>query len=130
MDSIIPKITEEQVKEQFKLINDLVVGGTLTRWLDEELEKLHNENPVLYGFIVERSHKFAMGAIMTHEPQSIAISFALEYMILLKIVGISFGKTLGLETFANNMSKWLGKNGKIEGLDEFGNDKNRDKSGK
>lgn len=117
MDNI-PKITEEQVREQFKLINDLVMGGTLTRWLDTELEALHNANPVLYNFILERSQKFAMGAIMAHEPHNIAISFALEYVIMLNILGIGYGKTVGLEKFSDMMSKWF-KNGGIKGLDDF-----------
>src|SRR3972149_5310802 len=117
MDNI-PKVTEEQVKEQFKLINDLVVGGTLTRWLDAELENLHKDNPILYNFVLERSQKFAMGAMMAHEPHSIAISFALEYVIMLKILGVSFGSILGMEKFNDMMSKWL-KGDNINGLDDF-----------
>ena len=117
MDNI-PTVTEDMVTEQFMLLSQVVSNGTLTSWLNEELEGLRTSNPVLYKFIIERSQKFAMGAMMSREPQGVAISFALEYLILLRVLGLGFGKLIGAEKFSNMMNKWLG-NDNLKGLDDF-----------
>jgi hypothetical protein len=59
-----------------------------------------------------------MGAIMSREPQFIAISLALEYIILLRVLGVGFSNSIGIEKFGNMMKGWL-KGDNLKGLDDF-----------
>ncbi len=117
MDNI-PKVTDEQIKAQFIILNEVVSNGTLTTWLNDELEGIRLSNPVLYKFIIERSQKFAMGALLSREPQGIAISYALETIILLRVLGVGFGNSLSIEKFGGMMKDWL-KGDSLKGLDDF-----------
>lgn len=119
MDNI-PKIAETHVKEQFKKLNQAIVAGEVQMWLDKELTGLHEKNPVLYHFITERANKFAVGATMVNDPQAVAISMALEYIILLKILNTSIGAMLGLEKFSDMMKGWFPGSDDLKGIDGIG----------
>jgi hypothetical protein len=121
MDNL-PKVAENHIKEQFKALNKHIVAGEVQKWLDTELQSLHDSNPVLYHFVTERANKFAMGALMSGDPQAVAISMALEYLILLKILNTSIGDMLGLGKFTDMMTNWFG-NDELKGLNGLGNEK-------
>lgn len=118
----IPKIGEEQIKEQFNILNQNIAQGQVNDWLNDELENLHEKNPVLFHYIVERAKKFAIGAIMVGDPNSASISLALEYILLLNILNAGIGNSIGLGKFTD-MMKGLLKNDDLKGLDNFGKEK-------
>jgi len=103
----LPKIAEKHIKEQFKQLNKTIVAGEIQHWLDGELQGLHDKNPILYHFIVERANKFAVGATMVGDPHSIAVSLALEYVLLLNILNASISDVFGLTKFTDMMTKWF-----------------------
>jgi hypothetical protein len=112
----LPKVAEKHVKDQFALLNKTIVAGEVQKWLDSELTSLHDKNPVLYHFVVERANKFAVGATMVGDPQAVAISMALEYVLLLNILNKSIVDTVGLSKFADMMTKWFPDNDDLQGL--------------
>jgi len=115
----IPKIAEEQIKEQFNILNQAIVQGQVKGWLNSELQNLHETNPILFHYIVERANKFAMGAIMVGDPSSVSVSMALEYMLLLNILNAGISKTAGLKQFTDMMKSWL-KDDDLKGLNDIG----------
>jgi len=119
----IPKIAEEQIKEQFGMLNQQIVQGQIKPWLNEELHNLHNKNPVLFHYIVERANKLAMGAVMVGDPNSISVSMALEYMLLLRILDAGISSTVGLKQFTDIMGGWF-KNEDLKGLNDIGKNNN------
>lgn len=104
----IPKIIEEQIKEQSKILNQMVVQGQVQHWLNDELGDLHEKNPVLFHYIVERANKFAVGVAMVGDPNSISVSLALEYLLLLNILNVGIGSSIGLKQFGDMMKGWFG----------------------
>ena len=120
----LPQITDEQVSAQLELLSELAASDAITQWIDAELLNLQEENPILYEFIVDRSQKFAHGAVMVNSINAIAISFALEYIVLLKILGKSIEDAKGLETFSN-MMEGLFKGEKIKGYDKLDEDNSK-----
>lgn len=118
----IPKILEGQVKGQFDIVRQQINAGQLQEWLNKELENLHEKNPVLFHYIVERTKKFAMGAMMVGDPNSVSISLALEYVILLNILNTGIGSTAGLKQFGDMMKGWL-KGDELDGYNEVGKEK-------
>lgn len=114
----IPKITQQQIIDQVEMLGATVKAGSLNRWLDEQLNTLKSENPELYEFIIRRSKTLAQGVLMVHDPYSITVSMALEYVILLNLISAGFGREAGLKQFSKLMESWLGKDG-LKGLDKF-----------
>ena len=117
----LPQITDEQVTEQLALLSKMAESGEITQWIDAELLNLQEENPILYEFVVDRSQKFAHGAVMVNNVHAIAISFALEYIVLLKILGNSIEDAKGLEQFSK-MMEGLFKGEGIKGYDKLDED--------
>ena len=115
----IPKIAEEQIKEQFKVLHQAIVEGEVKGWLNNELRNLHETNPILFHYIVERANKFAVGAIMVGDPSSVSVSMALEYMLLLNILNAGIGKNIGLKEFGDMMKNWF-KGSDLSGLNDLG----------
>lgn len=118
----IPKIGKEQIKQQFDVLHQQIAQGQLQGWLNGQLESLHEKNPVLFHYITERAKKLAMGAMMVGDPNSISISLALEYVLLLNILNASIGSSLGLKEFGNMMKDLL-KGNELKGLNELGENK-------
>ena len=118
----IPKIAEDQIKEQFNMLDQRIAQGQVKNWLNEELETLHETNPILFHYIVERAKKFAIGAIMVGDPNSASVSLALEYMLLLGIINDGIGSTLGLKQFTDKMKNWFKNDDDLKGLDGIGKD--------
>ena len=118
----LPKIGEEQIKDQFNILNQQIIQGQVKNWLNDELQELHEKNPILFHYIAERAQKFAVGAIMVGDPSSVSISMALEYLLLLKIINAGIGKTVGLTQFTNMMKDWF-KGDDLKGLNDIGKDK-------
>ena len=114
----LPKITDTQITDQLIVLAEIVETGEVTQWIDAELVALQEENPILYEFVVDRSQKFAHGAMSVGNAQAIAISFALEYIVLLRILGVSIESAKGLENFST-MMETLFKGEKIKGYDEL-----------
>lgn len=118
----LPKIGEEQIKDQFNILNQQIIQGQVKNWLNDELQELHEKNPILFHYIAERAQKFAIGAIMVGDPSSVSISMALEYLLLLKIINAGIGKTVGLTQFTDMMKDWF-KGDDLKGLNDIGKDK-------
>ena len=114
----LPKIAEEVIKEQFKVLNQHIIQGQVQDWLSGELQTLHETNPVLFHYIVERANKFAVGAMMVGDPNSVSMSMALEYVLLLNILGAGIGKTIGLKQFSDMMKDWF-KGDDLKGLNDM-----------
>lgn len=114
----IPKVSDTQVSSQNKDMRLRITQGTITQWLDEQLRSLAESNPILYKYIMEHSQKFAMGAVMVQDPQSIAMSLALEQILLLNLLGASYKTNKDLKGFSELMNGWWGEND-IKGLDDF-----------
>ncbi len=115
----LPKVGEKHIKEQFASLHKSIVAGEVQRWLDGELTKLHDSNPILYHFLIERANKFAVGATMVGDPQAVAVSMALEYIILLNILNASLGDVIGLGKFTDMMTKWFNPDD-LSGLNGLG----------
>ena len=120
----IPIIGKEQITEQFEILDQLIVQGQVKNWLNEELQKLHEKNPILFHYIVERAKKFAVGAIMVGDPNSASISLALEYVLLLKILNAGISNTIGLGKFADMMKGWFKGDDDLKGLNDVGKTNN------
>ncbi len=120
----LPHVTDEQITEQLALLSQMAENGEITQWIDSELLTLQETNPILYEFVVDRSQKFAHGAVMVNSVHAIAISFALEYMVLLRIMGRSMEDAKGLETFSSMMDG-LFKGKGIEGYDKLDEDNSK-----
>lgn len=114
----IPKIAREVVEEQLGLLEQKAKSGQIQRWLDEMLTNLHNNNPILYHYITERSRKLAVGAMMIGDPNSLAVTLALEYLVLLNVLGQGYDKSINLQNFKNMMTNWF-NNGEPNGLDKL-----------
>lgn len=119
----LPKVSEDQIKEQFKILNQAIVEGQVQQWLNTELGSLHETNPVLFHYIVERANKLAVGAMMVGDPNSISVSLALEYVLLLNILNIGIGSGIGLKEFGGMMKGWFGDTLK-NNLNDIGKDDN------
>lgn len=117
----LPKIGEEQIKDQFNILNQQIIQGQIKNWLNEELQELHEKNPILFHYIAERAQKFAVGAVMVNDPTSVSVSMALEYLLLLKIINAGIGKTVGLKQFTDMMKDWF-KGDDLKGLNDIGKD--------
>ena len=118
----LPKIAEEQIKEQFNILDRHIAQGQVKTWLNEELQNLHEKNPILFHYIVERAKKFAIGAIMVGDPNSASVSLALEYMLLLNILNAGIGHSIGLGKFSDMMKGWF-KGDDLKGLNDIGKGK-------
>jgi len=114
----IPKIAKEVVEEQLSLLEQKAKSGQIQYWLDEMLTNLHSNNPVLYHYITERSKKIAVGAMMIGDPNSLAVTLALEYLVLLNVLGQGYDKSISLQNFRNMMNSWFNKN-ELNGLDKL-----------
>ena len=115
----IPKITEKHITEQNKDMRQRVSGGDVTRWLDEQLRWLSSNNPILYKYVMEHAQKFAMGVMVAQDPQAVAMSHALEMIMLLVMVGSSLEDAESIDKFGNMMKSWL-KDTELEGLNNLG----------
>lgn len=118
----IPKITHNQVAQHEEEVRRRIAQGNVAQWLDEQLKKLASENPILYKYVMEHTQKFAIGASMVQEPQAIAVSLALEQLLLLTLVGDSYKSSKELKGFIDLMSNWL-PNG-IKGIDKLKDSEN------
>ena len=114
----IPKIAREVVEEQLNILEQKAKDGQIQLWLDEMLTNLQNDNPVLYRYITERSKKLAVGALMINDPDSLAVTFALEYLLLLTVLGQGYAKQLKLQNFIEMMNSWFNRD-ELDGLDEL-----------
>ncbi len=113
----LPKITNSQIAKTTEEIQAHVDDGTLVQWLDEKLKALSKENPLLYKYLMEHTQRFAMGAVMVKDPQSIAISLTLEHLLLLSLIGDSYKENKEMANFSDLMTNWFGDG--IKGLNEF-----------
>lgn len=121
----VPKITSDNILRHEEEVRYHMENGTITTWLEEQLSNLNNVNPILYQYIMEHSQKFAMGAVtMLRDPQSIAISMALEQVILINMIGKSHMENKEIANFSSLMNTWFGGKS-IEGLNDFGVDKDK-----
>ena len=120
----IPKIPEDLIKEQFEMLQSHITQGHVKDWLNGELQTLHETNPVLFHYLIERAQKFAMGAVMVGDPNSISVSLALEYILLLNILNSGIHRTIGLTDFKDMLTRWVGKDG-LNGLNDLGEDKSK-----
>ncbi len=118
----LPQITDQQITDQLALLSGLAANDAITQWIDAELLSLQEENPTLYEFIVDRSQKFAHGAVMVSNVHAIAISFALEYIVLLRILGKGLEVANVGKEFSSMMETFYKKDEKIKGYDELGKD--------
>ena len=59
-----------------------------------------------------------MGALAVSDPQSIAVSIALEYMLILGVINLGIGSNVTDSEFSDTMSKWFGDEG-LKGLDKL-----------
>jgi len=118
----VPKITSNNIAKHEEEVYHHLENGTIASWLSEQLSELANSNPILYQYVMEHSQKFAMGAMMIRDPQSIAISMALEQVILLNMIGASHRENIDVTKFSNLMNTWFGGKG-IDGLEDMGVDK-------
>jgi len=116
----IPKITDIQLAKHNEEVNQMVKDGVLVDWLNDQLKSLAQDNPLLYKHIMEHTQKFSMGAVMVQDPHAIAISLALEQLILLMLVGNCYKENKDLKSFSDLMSNWF--SGGIEGLDDIKNE--------
>lgn len=116
----IPSIEDKLLGEQTEELKEKINAGKITDWLNEELMWLSSHNPVLYKYLTDHAQKFAMGAVMVGDPHSIAMSQALEQIMLLKLIDLTLVGNEELKKFTAAMEKMLG-GGKIDGLDGFGN---------
>jgi len=114
----LPVITDKHIREQFKALNQSITQGQVQQWLDEQLTALQTTNPTLYKFLTDRANKFAMGALAVSDPQSIAVSIALEYMLILGVINLGIGSSVTDSEFSDTMSKWFGTDG-LKGLDKL-----------
>lgn len=114
----IPAIPEELIKAQFEILQQRITKGEVKDWLNEELQGLHEKNPVLFHYLIERAQKFAMGAVMVGDPNSISVSLALEYILLLNILDAGIHRTIGLTDFKDMITGWFGKDG-LNGLNDL-----------
>ena len=115
----IPKIAEEQIREQFEILAQQISQGQIQQWLNGQLQSLHDKNPVLFHYLVNRANTFAVGVTMVGDPNSISVSMAVEYMLLLNILNTGIGSAIGLKQFADMMKKWL-KGEDLKGLNSVG----------
>lgn len=113
----LPKITNVQILRHNEDIKAMADDGSLVQWLDEQLKALSKENPLLYKYLMEHTQKFAMGAIMVQDPHAIAVSLALEHLVLLSLIGDSYKETKEIKNFSDLMTTWFSDG--IKGLDEF-----------
>jgi len=120
----LPKIGEAQIKDQFNILDQQIAQGRIKHWLNDELQELHEKNPILFHYIAERAQKFAVGAIMVGDPNSVSVSMALEYLLLLKIINAGIGNTIGLKQFGDMMKGWFKEGDDLKGLNDIGKDKN------
>lgn len=112
----IPKITHNQIAQHEEEIRRKIAQGAIAQWLDEQLKNLASENPILYQYVMEHTQKFAIGASMVQEPQAIAVSLALEQLLLLTLIGDSYKSNKEFKHFTDLMSKAFGNSG-VKGLD-------------
>lgn len=118
----LPKISEEQVKEQFDILNQYIIQGDIQHWLNKELQNLYEKNPILFRYVSERAQKFAIGAVMVGDPNSISLSMALEYILILNILGMGIDNSVGLKQFTDSMRNWFNDDD-LKGLDSIGEEK-------
>ncbi len=118
----LPKISEEQVKEQFDILNQYIIQGDIQHWLNKELQNLYEKNPILFRYVSERAQKFAIGAVMVGDPNSISLSMALEYILILNILGMGIDNGVGLKQFTDSMRNWFNDDD-LKGLDSIGEEK-------
>lgn len=115
----LPKVSNKHINNQNNGMRQLITGGGVTTWLDEQLRFMAKNNPFLYKYVMEHSQKFAMGAVMVGDPQSIAMSHVLEQMMLLTLLDTSMKDDEELQQFDSMMKGWLGKDN-LEGLNDVG----------
>jgi len=119
----LPLIGEEQIKDETEELSKQIAKGQVTEWLTEELRNLHDKNPVLFHYIVNRANTFAVGTAMMSNAHSISVSLAMEYLLLLKIIDTGIGNTARMTQFTDMMKGWL-KDEDLKGLNDVGNGKN------
>ena len=122
----IPKIGNDNIRDTFLAFREVIAAGNVQSWIEEELQALSDENPVLHEFITDRANRFALGAAMVNDPRSVALSMAIEYMLLLKVLSSGIGTVKGLEKFSDEMQKWF-PNG-LEGLDGLGEGEDKEEA--
>jgi len=105
----IPKVNDNQVAQLEVNMRQMISQGTITGWLDDQLHKLADTNPILYKYIMGHAQKFAIGAIMIGDAQTIAISATLEYMLLLSLISSSFKSGKELKAFTDFWGKFFPK---------------------
>lgn len=116
----LPKISDKHINNQNNDMRQLIAGGDITNWLDKQLMLVADKNPHLYKYMMEHSHKFAMGAVMVGDPQSIAMSHVLEQVMLLTLLVNSMKDMEDLQNFSTMIKSWLGDNNDFKGLNDFG----------
>jgi len=102
----LPKILKEHIANQNSMLGSTAKSGELNNWLNGQLKELKTANPELYDYIISRSKSFANGIMMVRDPYSIAVSLSLEYVLLLRLLDIGFGKEASLKKFTDMMDKW------------------------
>ena len=119
----LPKVKGECISEVLDSIRKSAENQKLQEWLNNILNWLQANNNELYKFVTERSQKFAIGAMMAGDPQSLAISHMLELIIFLRVIDVSIEKVGELTTFDGWLNNMLGGQ-TIEGLDTFNQEDN------
>lgn len=116
----LPKIKDSHITRQEEELRDMMAQGTIMPWLSEQLKSLAEENPLLYKHIMEHTQKFAMGVIMVQDPQAIAISMALEQLVLLTLLVNAYKDNKDLKRFTDFMNTVFPSG--IKGLEDLGKD--------
>jgi hypothetical protein len=117
----IPKTDKSIIREILADMQEVAKSGQqeMNIWLDNNLNKLKEENPVLYNYIVDRAERFAAGAstIGGGDIRAIALSYTIEQLMLLSIIDKSLLSAKDLKAFDGMMDCWLGKDKKLDGYD-------------
>jgi hypothetical protein len=118
----LPKVNLRAIIEQNEQMKKMVQDGSITGWLDSQLRELSQNNGDLYKFVIDHAQKFAMSVGMSQDTNQIALSQALESVMLLKLICGGLEIRQNLVDFEQRMQKLL-KGENLEGLDDFGKGK-------
>lgn len=102
----LPPIDSSQIVQQEEMLRQRIEAGTINQWMAEQLDYLAQNNPILYEYVMDHAKKLAFGVAMM-DPRSIAMSVALEHILLLTLVGSSIKGKKELNDFVKIWGKFF-----------------------
>jgi hypothetical protein len=98
----LPKVHRKVVIDTNNDVRNAIKRGVVLKWINDVMEEMQKNNPVLFQYLKEQSMRFSLGITMAQgDVNAIAMSHLISDVVLLKIID----KSVGYKELPNEIDK-------------------------